>query len=51
MLLMTPIIVHVDPELAEMIPRFLVNQRKAVAAMQQAWEAYDMPPCANWATR
>jgi HPt (histidine-containing phosphotransfer) domain-containing protein len=38
---MTPIIVHVDPELAAMIPRFLVNQRKAVAAMQQAREASD----------
>jgi len=39
--LMTPMIVRVDPELAEMIPRFLVNQRKAVVAMQQALAAYD----------
>jgi HPt (histidine-containing phosphotransfer) domain-containing protein len=38
---MPPIIVHVDPDLEGMIPRFLVNQRKAVAAMQQAWEARD----------
>ena len=39
--LMTPMIVRVDPELAEMIPRFRVNQRQAVAAMRHALEAYD----------
>jgi HPt (histidine-containing phosphotransfer) domain-containing protein len=41
--LMTPIIVHVDPELEALIPRFLANQRKAVVAMRQAWEAHDYP--------
>jgi HPt (histidine-containing phosphotransfer) domain-containing protein len=40
---MTPVIVHVDPELEALIPRFLANQRKAVVAMRQAWEAHDYP--------
>jgi hypothetical protein len=31
--LSTPIRVHVDQELAEIIPRFLANQQKAIAAM------------------
>ena len=41
MSLVSPIIVHVDPDLEAIIPRFLANQQKAVAAMQQAWAAQD----------
>ena len=41
---MTPqemIVVHVDTEIAELIPRFLANQQKALATMQEALRQED----------
>jgi HPt (histidine-containing phosphotransfer) domain-containing protein len=36
-----PIVVYVDPDLADLIPRFLANQQTALATMQAALQQHD----------